>query len=249
MGHGERRAGLASANLRTLSTPNIALNRHRFETCDLAGRRGSGWTPQLGPRYGPTHRRPATAAGDFFGGTTALRRHTAGIEVLRRSAASRSSAQGGTGTSVIKPPDVTTQEAVLLRQLKRIEELRSGKDKMAGTQWTPRGQHVLSRRKVEVEQEEEEDDFAAQMRELHERTKRLEDVVDDKIARRGAWLDLWDTELHDLGWVRPEKTGRRALHGSTAGAYVDAAAMPGIEVSGLIVAAPSKMTDCLARSY
>ncbi len=27
---GERRAGLASANLRTLSTPNIALNRHRF---------------------------------------------------------------------------------------------------------------------------------------------------------------------------------------------------------------------------
>eukprot|EP01043_Picozoa_sp_COSAG02_P113273 COSAG02_NODE_49517_length_326_cov_0.903084_1_plen_80_part_10 len=72
------------------------------------------------------------------------------------------------------------------------------------------------------------------MRELHERTKRLEDVVDDKIARRDAWLDLWDTELHDLGWERPERTGRRALHGSTAGAYVDTAAMPGIEVSRLI---------------
>lgn len=229
----ERRAGLAS-NLRTLSTPNIALNRKRFEDCDLAGRRGSGWTPQLGPRYGPSQRRrPATAAGDFFGGVAAPRR-SAGAELLRRSSASRPSAHEGDST-LIKPPDVTAQEAVLLRQLQRIEELRSGNDKMAGTQWTPRGQHILSRRKVDAEQQEEEElDLSALLREMHERTKRLEDVVDDKIARREAWLDLWDSELHDLGWKRPEKTGRRALHGSTAGAYVDAPAMPGIEVSGLI---------------
>jgi hypothetical protein len=235
-----RRAGLAAGSLRTVSTPNIALGRHRFESSDLANRAGSGWaTPQLGPRYAASQvRRPATATGDFFGGRSSelgRGRRTSGAELLRRSSASRPSSTGAPGgaSGQLKPPDVTAQEAVLLRSLARIEELRSGVDKMAGTQWTPRGQRVLPRRKVEPEPESEAD-LAALMRDLHERTMRLEDVVDDKIARRDAWLDLWDGELRGLGWERPTKTGRRALHSDTAGAYVDTPAMTGIEVSGTL---------------
>ena len=226
---GERRAGMAAGNL---STPNIQLGRHQFESSDLANRRGSGWGVQLGPRYRHSQvRRPATAAGDYFGREAPSSRRRRSSRAGRRSAASRpSTSAGGGGGAPEKPADVTKEEAVLLLQLSRIKELRSGVDKMAGTQWTPRGQHVLPRHKEEDAAAEAEDgDIGAEMRELHERTMRLEDVVDDKIARREEWLDLWGNELQDLGWERPEKTGRRALHGGTAGDYVDPPAMTGIE--------------------
>ena len=244
-----RRAGLG-VNLRTMSTPNIALQRKQFEDSDLAGRAGSCTVPQSGPRYSPQRRRPATAAGDFvplLDSSVRRQRGSLSHSSRRRSRSRRSSGASSAG-SLLKPPDITAQESVLLRQLDRIKELRAGVDKDAGTQWTPRGQHVRPRSRCETQQQPGEEasqrqaGLQNQMRELHERTLQLEEQVDDKIARRDAWLDLWSTELNDLGWSRPEKEGRRALHGgSRPGVVTDMPAMPGLEVPD---GPPARPTSC-----
>jgi len=251
-----RRAGLG-VNLRTMSTPNIALQRKQFEDSDLAGRAGSCTVPQSGPRYSPQRRRPATAAGDFVPllDSSVRRQRGSWSRSSRRRSRSRRSSGASSAGSLLKPPDITAQESVLLRQLDRIKELRAGVDKDAGTQWTPRGQHVRPRSRCETQQQPGEEasqrleaGLQNQMRELHERTLQLEGVVDDKIARRDAWLDLWSTELNDLGWSRPEKERRRALHGgSRPGVVTDMPAMPGLEVPRRPARPPNELPLAVAH--
>jgi hypothetical protein len=193
------------SSARTVSTPNIIMQRSLFEDAGFRGFRGK-----------MNHDDEIAVPHPEFSTRTATQPHGTRKSVARVH-----------DTSL----DCTPQEATLLRKLSRLKELRSGVNKAAGTQWTPRGQHRPARALKGAHSV----DIGSDIEELLRRTQRLEAVVHDKVGRRESWLHLWDDELTGLGWERsPQEGKRRSLytHAGQAGPIEHPAMPPIVRLDG-----------------